>query len=73
LRLEVVMLEPHPGGPHDDHIHVRTACSPEEEAGGCETGGPVRPWLSSPAMADDEVPSDAELVAALVRPVAERE
>jgi penicillin-insensitive murein endopeptidase len=72
-RLEVVMLEPQPGGPHDDHIHVRTACSPEEEATGCETGGPVRPWLSSPAPGDDDAPTDAELVAVLVRPIAERE
>jgi hypothetical protein len=46
LRLETVMLEPHPGGPHDDHIHVRTACSAEEEAAWCETGGPVRQWLA---------------------------
>jgi penicillin-insensitive murein DD-endopeptidase len=66
LRAEIVLLEPHPGGPHDDHIHVRTACSPEEEAQGCETGGPVRPWLSA-AMRSD-APKDDELVAILVGP-----
>jgi penicillin-insensitive murein endopeptidase len=49
LHAETVLLEPHPGGPHDDHIHVRTACSPEEEAQGCETGGPIRPWLATSA------------------------
>jgi penicillin-insensitive murein endopeptidase len=71
LRAETVLLEPHPGGPHDDHIHVRTACSSEEEAQGCETGGPVRPWLS--ASLGPEAPKDDELVAILVgRPLAPR-
>jgi penicillin-insensitive murein DD-endopeptidase len=64
LRAEVVLLEPHPGGPHDDHIHVRTACSAEEEAQGCETGGPVRPWLAGPP--EPAVPKDDDLVAILV-------
>jgi penicillin-insensitive murein endopeptidase len=64
LRAELVLLEPHPGGPHDDHIHVRTACSAEEEAQGCETGGPVRPWLSRSLGLD--LPKDDELVAILV-------
>jgi penicillin-insensitive murein endopeptidase len=64
LRAELVLLEPHPGGPHDDHIHVRAACSPEEEAQGCETGGPLRPWLAA-ALAQS-APSDDELVAILV-------
>jgi penicillin-insensitive murein endopeptidase len=67
LRLETVMLEPHPGGPHDDHIHVRTACSEEEEAAGCETGGPVRPWLAVRGARVDEAASDEELVAMLVQ------
>ncbi len=73
LRLEIVMLEPQPGGAHDDHIHVRTACSPEEEETGCETGGPIRPWLSSSTQKDDDTPTDMELVAALVRPPVEGE
>jgi penicillin-insensitive murein DD-endopeptidase len=44
-RAQQVMLEPHPGGVHDDHIHVRTACSPEEIVRGCEPSGPRRAWL----------------------------
>ncbi len=64
LRAELVLLEPHPGGPHDDHIHVRTACTLEEEAQGCETGGPVRPWLSATSRLD-ALPDD-ELVTILV-------
>lgn len=66
LRVEAVMVEPQPGGTHDDHIHIRTACSPEEEASGCETGGPGRPWLSTAGPRDDDSRPDAELVAALV-------
>jgi penicillin-insensitive murein endopeptidase len=66
LRAMEVMLEPHPGGPHDDHVHVRTACSREEIALGCEHTGPVRPWL-----AFDEAGSplsDAELLMEIFRP-----
>jgi penicillin-insensitive murein endopeptidase len=64
LRAETVLLEPHPGGAHDDHIHVRAACSADEETLGCETGGPVRPWLAKPIGTPG--PSDDELVAILV-------
>ncbi len=46
-RAEVVLLEPHPGGDHDDHIHVRSACSDDDVAHGCEPSGPERPWLIS--------------------------
>jgi penicillin-insensitive murein endopeptidase len=65
MRAVLVLLEPHPGGAHDDHIHVRTACSADEEAQGCETGGPVRPWLRE-ARASSSPPDD-ELVAVLLR------
>lgn len=64
-----VMLEPHPGGAHDDHVHVRTDCAPEEVAAGCERTGPRRSWIDALDTALD-APSDAELVAALVRPSA---
>jgi penicillin-insensitive murein DD-endopeptidase len=67
MRAVLVLLEPHPGGPHDDHIHVRTACSPEEEIEGCETGGPVRPWLSSTLALASASPPDDELVMVLLR------
>jgi penicillin-insensitive murein endopeptidase len=65
LHAEEVLLEPHPGGAHDDHIHVRTACSPEEEAEGCETGGPPRPWHRGVARAAEPA-GDARLVSFLV-------
>lgn len=66
-----VMLEPRPGGAHDDHIHIRTACTPSELAAGCEHTGPVRPWI---ALLDAATPtletSDDELVLALLHPFA---
>jgi penicillin-insensitive murein endopeptidase len=67
-RAREVMLQPHPGGVHDDHIHVRTACSPAEIASGCVPTGPRRPWLPhelSPAPED----SIAELARGLLDPI----
>jgi len=80
-RAQEVMLEPHPGGVHDDHIHIRTACSAEEIVAGCVPNGPARPWLASaPALEtsgaadahearDGRAPdADADLVRALLEP-----
>ncbi len=53
LRAMEVMLQPNPGGPHDDHLHVRTACAPEELETGCEATGPARAWLDSAPRPDD--------------------
>ncbi|MEZ4226911.1 MAG: penicillin-insensitive murein endopeptidase [Polyangiaceae bacterium] len=56
---ETVLLQPGDSSPHDDHFHLRIACSPEELVAGCEGGGPYWPWLPLP-----EVPPwlpDAEL------------
>lgn len=65
-----VMLEPHPGGAHDDHIHIRTACSRSEMAAGCEHNGPVRPWIDAldRAIAESQDSNDSELVMALFHP-----
>jgi penicillin-insensitive murein endopeptidase len=49
---ETVMRQPADSLPHDDHLHLRTACTPEEVAIGCEGGGPYWPWL--PALPSDE-------------------
>ena len=46
FRATQVMAQPNPGGPHDDHLHVRTACTDEESALGCRHSGPVRAWLT---------------------------
>ena len=35
--------------PHDDHLHLRTACMPDEASSGCEGGGPVLALASASA------------------------
>ncbi|WP_394822339.1 penicillin-insensitive murein endopeptidase [Pendulispora albinea] len=67
-----VMGEPHPGGPHDDHAHIRTACTLEETFQGCEPFGPIRPWLvprdtGRPLAPSPSPVSDADLIAELTR------
>jgi penicillin-insensitive murein endopeptidase len=42
---ENVMLQPRNALPHDDHFHLRIACSQEQTVQGCEDGGPQWPWL----------------------------
>ena len=42
--------------PHDDHLHLRTACSPDEALAGCEGGGTamaVAPATSERSLARD--------------------
>jgi len=41
---ETVMLQPGDSAPHDDHVHVRIACRPDEAVYGCEGGGPRWEW-----------------------------
>jgi len=42
---QTVMLQPGDSLPHDDHLHLRIACSPEELQAGCSGGGPYWEWL----------------------------
>ena len=42
---ETVMIEPSDSLRHDDHVHLRIACSPEEAVAGCTGGGPRWQWL----------------------------
>jgi penicillin-insensitive murein endopeptidase len=66
-RAEQLLLEPHPGGAHDDHIHVRTACDSIDVVRGCIPFGPERPWLTlSPLPRLDD---DADLARALFEPL----
>lgn len=44
-RAKTVLHQPG-GAPHDDHLHVRVACSERDVEGGCLTLGPPRPWVS---------------------------
>jgi penicillin-insensitive murein DD-endopeptidase len=64
-----VMLEPRPGGPHDDHVHIRTACTPAELTSGCEHTGPTRPWIEALDRDAGDSSSDWELLDAIFRPL----
>ncbi|HVJ93432.1 MAG TPA: hypothetical protein VM580_26705, partial [Labilithrix sp.] len=69
VRAMEVMHEPHPGGPHDDHVHIRTACSPEEVASGCERTGPARAWIEALDKPVPDGTSSRELLDAILRPL----
>jgi penicillin-insensitive murein DD-endopeptidase len=66
-RAETVLLQPSDSLAHDDHIHARTACLPDEAVAGCEGGGPYWPWLRKlPSGFPPE--TDDSLIAALLGP-----
>ncbi len=57
LHAQSVMWQPVDSLPHDDHIHLRIACSVEETLAGCTGGGPYWNWLPPlppPVLLDDE-------------------
>lgn len=47
-RAQNVMQEPPDSLPHDDHLHLRIACSPAASVRGCAGGGPYWSWLPAP-------------------------
>ncbi|HMJ14366.1 MAG TPA: hypothetical protein VK524_23280, partial [Polyangiaceae bacterium] len=61
---ETVLLQPGDSAPHDDHIHVRIACTPEEAVLGCEGGGPLWEWLPAAASAGPLGPDDLDRIVA---------
>jgi penicillin-insensitive murein endopeptidase len=67
-RAETVMLQPVDSLPHDDHLHLRTACTPDEAIVGCEGGGPYWPWLA-PLPSAPTPESDDALALALLGPI----
>jgi len=46
-----VMHQPRDSANHDDHLHIRVACTMLERSAGCEAGGPAWPWLHELDMA----------------------
>ena len=40
-----------PGAPHDDHMHVRLFCTPEDMTAGCLDSTPVYPWREAALQA----------------------
>lgn len=61
VRAQSVMLEPGDSMPHDDHVHVRIACTVEEALAGCTGGGPYWEWL--PPLPSPPPMDDAKLAA----------
>lgn len=67
LRAAEALAQPRPGGPHDDHLHLRVACADDEVAHGCEPSGPERRWIRPFAAQPPE--DDAALALALATPL----
>jgi penicillin-insensitive murein endopeptidase len=65
---ETVMLQPKDSLPHDDHMHLRTACTPDEAVVGCEGGGPYWSWLP-PLPTAPPPETDDTLAVALLSPI----
>jgi penicillin-insensitive murein DD-endopeptidase len=61
---ESVLQQPGDSAPHDDHLHLRIACTPDEAVAGCMGGGPQWPWL--PQFPTLMPAPDAELADAIV-------
>jgi penicillin-insensitive murein DD-endopeptidase len=54
-RAETVLIQPGNTLAHDDHIHLRIACTPDEAVLGCEGGGPRWEWLAPlPSLPSDD-------------------
>jgi penicillin-insensitive murein endopeptidase len=70
VRAAYTLQEPSNGRPHDDHFHVRLACTARERASGCDDNGPVWPWIRSahekPEARDGDALDDAALLHALL-------
>lgn len=60
-RAMTVMHQPTPGGLHDDHLHVRVACTHDEIAQGCLPSGPERSWHPHAPVRDDLEELEAEI------------
>jgi hypothetical protein len=56
VRASYVLHQPTTGRPHDDHFHVRIACTAAMRALGCMDDGPVWPWQRR----EHERPAEAE-------------
>lgn len=70
FRASWVLHEPRGALPHDDHFHVRVACTARQRASGCLERGPIWPWIrkavEKPASRPHRPLTDAQLVKALL-------
>lgn len=68
-RADLVLAQPGDSAPHDDHFHVRVACTPGERVLGCQDGGPLWPWLDKDWEKADATPMDDDALLALMEPI----
>ena len=61
---ESVLLQPGDSASHDDHLHLRIACTPDEAVAGCLGGGPYWPWL--PRLPQLVSPPDDDLARSII-------
>jgi penicillin-insensitive murein endopeptidase len=61
---ENMLLQPGDSADHDDHLHLRVACTPDEAVAGCQGGGPYWPWLA--ALPQLVTPPDDDLARAII-------
>lgn len=70
FRASWVLHEPRGALPHDDHFHVRVACTARQRASGCLERGPIWPWIrkavEKPAGGPRHPLTDSQLVEALL-------
>ncbi len=62
-----VLHVPKTGRRHDDHLHVRIACTPSERTTGCLDAPPHWPWLRGPDEAKGSWPGARPVRAVLAR------
>jgi penicillin-insensitive murein endopeptidase len=68
-RAERVLTQPGDSLPHDDHFHVRVACTTAERYLGCVDGAPLWPWMRKDWEKSDALPNDDEAVLDLMAPL----
>ncbi|MBK6532653.1 MAG: penicillin-insensitive murein endopeptidase [Deltaproteobacteria bacterium] len=68
-RADLVLAQPGDSAPHDDHFHVRVACTPGERVLGCQDGGPLWPWLDKDWEKADATPMDDDALLALMEAI----
>ncbi|MCU0657524.1 MAG: penicillin-insensitive murein endopeptidase [Polyangiaceae bacterium] len=60
-RAQNVLHQPGDSSPHDDHFHLRIACSDDEAVAGCVTGAPRWPWWPGEPVFSGEITPDEDL------------
>ncbi len=70
---ETVLHQPRDSAPHDDHIHLRLACSPSAQVRGCQGGGPAWEFFPPPPALELSDDTLATLIATDEPPLTEED